>query len=106
MSLAMAQVVRSTPTPTPAVHYTKGDVARGKPAPMWLGEDAVRPYRSASTRELNVGSLEALGSFTRSRTEASSSSPACPSARGLDHCWSLCLAGDDSVAGDPAFALD
>lgn len=53
---------------TPNCPLHQGDVAWGKPAPKWLGEDAVRPCRSASTRELNVGSLEALGSFTRSKT--------------------------------------
>lgn len=77
MSLAMAQMVRSNPgsqlSTTPMGH------GREKPA---LGEDAVCPRRSASTRELNVGNLEALGSFTRSRTVAPSPSPTRPSARG------------------------
>lgn len=89
---------------TPSCPLHQEDVARGKPAPRWLGEDAVRscPCRSASTRELNVGSLEALGSFTRSRTEAPSPSLTRPSARSAVHCWSLSLAGDDSVDGNPA----
>lgn len=69
-----------SPHPTPAVYYTKV---------MWRGSQrqsgsektpCVRPYRNASTCELNVGSLEALGSFTWSRTEAPSPSPARPSA--------------------------
>lgn len=67
---------------------------------MRLGEDAARPCRSASTRELNVESLEALGSFTRSKPRRPLlARPVRASARGADRCWSLRLAGDDSGAG-------
>jgi hypothetical protein len=77
MSLAMAQMVRSNP----GSQLSTTPMGHGGEKPVF-GEDAARPRRSASTRELNVGNLEALGSFTRSRTEAPSPSPTRPSARG------------------------
>lgn len=82
MSLAMAQVVRSPPYPSCPLH--QGDVAAGEGGSQrQCGSEktlCVRPCQSASTCELNVGSLEALGLFTWSRTEAPSPSPARPSA--------------------------
>lgn len=95
----MAQVVCSAPR-APAVHSTEG-TRRGKPAPRPPGEDAlvacVPAGRSACAGELNVGSLEGLGSSTRSRTVRPSPSVARPSACRADCCWSLRLAGDDRV---------
>lgn len=87
----------------PAVHSTKGTEAgearaeaagRRHPGRLRLGG-------SACVRELNVGSLEGMGSSTWSRTERPPSSVAWPSAVGA--CPWL---GMIASAGDPAFLLD
>lgn len=57
----------------------------------------LRPGGSACVSELNVGSLEGMGSSTRSRTERPPPSVAWPRARRADRCWSVPLAGDDRV---------